>query len=101
MTLQRLLSASPPPTRGIRLQEVSVEETSVRLRLPVAAQTAAYPRGALSSAAVPSRDQRHLTDLPWGTRAMSIQLTVRKFRCRHRACRRRICTERLPALVAA
>jgi transposase len=42
-----------------------------------------------------------LTDLPWGTRAVRIQLTVRKFRCRNRACGRRIFTERVPDLVAA
>jgi transposase len=50
---------------------------------------------------VHSRYQRHLTDLPWGTRAVRIQLTVRKFLCRNRACGRRIFTERLPELVAA
>jgi hypothetical protein len=50
---------------------------------------------------VHSRYQRRLTDLPWGTRAVRIQLTTRKFRCRNRACGRRIFTERLPDLVAA
>ena len=45
--------------------------------------------------------QRHLTDLPWGTRAVRLQLTVQKFRCFNRACGRRIFTERVPDLVAA
>jgi len=42
-----------------------------------------------------------VTDLPWGTRAVRIRLTVRKFRCRNQACERRLFTERLPDLVAA
>jgi transposase len=48
-----------------------------------------------------SRYQRRLADLPWGTWTVWIQLTVRKFRCRNRACGRRIFTERVPDLVAA
>ena len=99
--LHTLICALLPPTRGIRLLEVSIEDASVQLRLIVTAPTAACPRCAVSSSSVHSRYQRHLTDLPWGTRAIWIQLTVRKFRCRNRACGRRIFTERLPDLVAA
>jgi len=73
----------------------------VRLQLTVRAQAAACPGCAVSSSSVHSHYQRHLTDLPWGTRAVRIQLTVRKFRCRNRACGRRIFTERVPDLVAA
>jgi transposase len=50
---------------------------------------------------VHSRYQRRLADLPWGTRAVRIQLTVRRFRCRNQACGRRIFTERVPDLVTA
>jgi transposase len=53
------------------------------------------------SSSVHSRYQRHLTDLPWGTRPVRLQLTVRKFVCRNPRCRRRIFTERVPALAAA
>jgi transposase len=99
--LRPLLSALLPPTRGIRLLEVSVEDALVRLQLTVRAPTATCPRCAVSSSSVHSRYQRSLTDLPWGMRAVRIQLTVRKFRCRNRACGRRIFTERVPDLVAA
>jgi transposase len=99
--IRPLISALLPPTRGIRLLEVSVEDELVRLQLTVIAPTAACPRCAVSSSSVHSRYQRHLTDLPWGTRAVRIQLTVRKFRCRNWACGRRVFTERLPDLVAA
>jgi transposase len=89
-----------PPTRGISLTEVFVEDTSVRLRLTATVPTAACPDCAVPSSSVHSRYQRRLTDLPWGTRAVHIQLSVRKFFCRNRACARRIFTERLPDVVA-
>jgi transposase len=81
--------------------EVDVEDESVRLRLTATAPTATCPGCAVPSSSVHSRYQRRLTDLPWGTRAVRIQLTVRKFRCRNGACGRRIFTERVPELVAA
>jgi transposase len=99
-TLQTLICALLPPTRGIRLMAVDVEDASVRLQLIAAAPTAACPRCTVPSSSVHSRYQRRLTDLPWGTRAVRIQLTVRKFRCRHQACGRRIFAERVPDLVA-
>jgi transposase len=81
--------------------EVSVEDESVQLQLTATAPTAACPRCAVPSSSVHSCYQRRLIDLPWGMRAVRIQLTVRKFRCRNRACGRRIFTERVPDLVAA
>src|SRR5215813_9692456 len=101
LKLHTLITTLLPPTRGIRLLEVSIEDELVRLQLMVTAPTAGCPRCAVSSSSVHSRYQRHLTDLAWGTRAVRLPLTVRKFRCRNRACRRRIFTERVPALVAA
>ena len=101
LELHTLITALFPPTRGIRLLEISIEDESVWLQLTATAPTAACPRCAVSSSSVHSRYQRRLTDLPWGTRAVRIQLTVRKFRCRNRACGRRIFTERLSDLVAA
>ncbi len=71
------------------------------LQLAGTAPTAACPRGAAPSSSGHSRYQRHRTDLPGGPRAVQIQLTARKFRCRHRACGRRIFTARVPDLVAA
>ena len=51
-------------------------------------------------ASLHSRDQRHLTDLPRGMGPVHLQLTGRKFVCRHPTCRRRLFTERVPELVA-
>ena len=73
----------------------------MRLQLTTTAPAAGCPRCAVPSSSVHSRYQRHLTDLPWGTRPVRIQLTVRKFVCRNPSCTRRIFTERVPELVAA
>jgi transposase len=89
-----------PPMHGVRLTHVTMEKTSIRLQLTAIAPTAACPLCGLPSSALHSRYQRRLTDLPWGTRTVHFQLTVRKFLCRDATCLRRICTERLPALIA-
>ena len=43
---------------------------------------------------------RTLADLPWAQYRVSLQLRVRKWFCRNRACPRRIFTERLPTVAA-
>jgi transposase len=72
----------------------------MRLQLTASAPTACCPGCALPSSAVHSRYQRHLSDPPWGGRAVHLQLSVRTFVCRQPTCARRIFTERLPELVA-
>src|SRR4029450_2436237 len=100
LELRTLITALLPATHGISLTEVSVEDASVGLRLTATVPTAACPDWAVPSSSVHSRYQRRLTDLPWGTRAVHIQLIVRKFFCRNRTCARRIFTERLPDFAA-
>jgi transposase len=90
-----------PPTRSARLTGMTIEPEYVLLQLTTTAPAAGCPRCAVLSSSVHSRYQRHLTDLPWGTRPVRIQLTARKFVCQNPSCRRRIFTERVPALVAA
>jgi transposase len=82
------------------LDKIIVEQETVGLQLTATVPRARCPLCAVPSSSVHSRYQRHLTDLPWGTRVVRIQLRVRKFVCRTRACTRRIFTERLPDLVA-
>ena len=89
-----------PPTWAVRLTEVTMESAKVCLQLTITAVAASCPRCAVPSSSVHSRYQRHLTDLPWGTRPVSIRLTVRKFVCRNGSCPRRIFTERIPELMA-
>jgi transposase len=98
--LHTFIATLLPPTGTVRLTEVTVQQTSVRLQLAATAPTAPCPRCAVPLSAIHSRYQRRPTDLPWGTCAVRIQLMVRKFVCRNRACAPRIFTERLPDLVA-
>jgi transposase len=99
--LQPFITHLLPPTRTVRLTEVIVEPEDVCFQLTTTAPAACCPRCAVPSSTVHSRYRRHLTDLPWGTRPVHIQLTVRKFVCRNLHCTRRIFTERVPELVAA
>jgi transposase len=89
------------PTRSVRLTRMTIEREYVLLQLTTTAPTAGCPRCAVPSSSVHSRYQRHLTDVPWGSHPVRLQLTVRKFVCRNPTCRRRIFTERVPELVAA
>jgi transposase len=98
--LYTLVNELPPPTCTVRLAEVTVEQESVQLQLTATAPTACCPGCGVPSPSVHSRYQRRLTDLPWGTRAVRIQLTARKFVCRNPRCARCIFTERLPDLTA-
>jgi transposase len=93
---QSLLSLTP----DVHLDKIIVEQETVGLQLTATVPHARCPLCAVPSSSVHSRYQRHLTDLPWGTRVVRIHLLVRKFVCRTRACTRRIFTERLPDLVA-
>jgi transposase len=99
-SLHALMLHLLPPTRAVRLTEVTVEPEDVCLQLTTTALAACCPRCAVPSSSVHSRYQRRLTDLPWGTRPVHIQLMVRKFICRNLHCPRRIFTERVPELVA-
>src|SRR5262245_29416808 len=98
--LRTLISELLPPTCGIRLTQVIVEDASVQVQLTAIAPTASCPDCAVPSSAVHSRYQRRLADLPWGSLAVRMQLIVRKFACRQSTCARRIFTERLPDFAA-
>ena len=91
-----LLSSTP----DVHLDKVIMEQDTVRLQLTATAPQARCPYCAVPSSSVHSRYQRHLSDLPWGTRVVRLQLIVRKFVRRNTTCTRRIFTERLPDLVA-
>jgi transposase len=100
LELQTLIIELLPPTCGIRLTEVTVQDGSVQLQLTAITPTASCPDCAVPSSSIHSRYQRRLTDLPWGSLVVRLQLLVRKFVCRHATCARRIFTERLPDVAA-
>jgi transposase len=89
-TFYTFITALLPLSCAVRLTEVTVEHEYVVLQLTATMPTAYGPCCGVPSSSVHRHDQRRLTDLPWGTRAVHIQLTVRKFVCRHLTCARRI-----------
>jgi transposase len=90
-----------PSPRAVRLTGMTIDGEGILLQLTTTTPRAGCPRGAVPSSSVHSRSQRHLTDVPWGSRPVRLQLTVRQFVCRNPSCPRRIVAERVPELVAA
>ena len=84
------ITALLPLSYAVRLIEVTVEQEYVVLQLTATMPTAYGPCYGVPSSSVHRHDQRRLTDLPWGTCAVHIQLTVQKFVCRHLTCARRL-----------
>jgi transposase len=84
------ITALLPLSYAVRRTEVTVEQEYVVLQLTATMPTAYGPCYGVPWSSVHRHDQRRLTDLPWGTCAVHIQLTVRKFVCRHLTCARRL-----------
>src|SRR5262245_19841182 len=92
--LARLL----PDATLLRLEACDVDDTTAEITLRVESR---QPRAHCPRCATPAwrihRDYgRTLVDLPWAQDRVCLQLRVRTWLCRNRACRRRIFTERLP-----
>jgi transposase len=98
-TAAKLFKVLLPPTCPVHFDAVTVESETLQRQLTTTAPSACCPLCAAPSATVHSRYRRHLTDLPWGTLSVRIQLRVRKFVCRNATCVRRIFSERLPGFV--
>jgi hypothetical protein len=84
-----------PSTRGVRFTGMAIDGEYILLQLRTTAPSAGCPRCAVPSSSAHSRYQRC-----WGTCPVRLQLTVRTFVCRNPSGRRRIFTERVPALAA-
>jgi transposase len=86
----------------LRLEACAVDDTTAQITLRVRAiQTSApCPLCATPARRIHSDYARTLADLPWAQYRVCLQLRVRKWFCRNRACPRRIFTERLPTIAA-
>ena len=86
----------------LRLEAWDVDDTTAQITLRVqATQTnAPCPLCATPARRIHSDYGRTLADLPWAQYRVCLQLRVRKWFCRNRACHRRIFTERLPTVAA-
>lgn len=86
-----------PPDFPCELVALELTDAQMCLTLASVAPEAACPRCQVASRRVHSRDQRHLWDLPVGTRSVCLHLHLRKFRCGNPACPQTIFAERLSA----
>ena len=86
----------------LRLEAWSVDDTTTQITLRVRSTQATAPCPLCTTPAhhIHSHYERTLADLPWAQYRVHLQLRVRKWFCRNRACRRRIFTERLPTVAA-
>ena len=91
-----------PDATRLRLEACDVDDTTAQITLRVqSTQTSApCPLCATPARRIHSDYGRTLADLPWAQYRVYLQLRVRKWFCRNRACRRRIFTERLPTIAA-
>jgi transposase len=91
-----------PDATVLRLEACEMDDTTAQINLRVqSTQTSApCPLCATPARRIHRDYGRTLADLPWAQYRVSLQLRVRKWFCRNRACQRRIFTERLPTVAA-
>jgi transposase len=91
-----------PDATTLRLEACEVDEAAAQITLTVQStqSSAPCPLCATPARRIPSDYERTLADLPWAQYRVCLQLRVRKWFCRNRACHRRIFTERLPTIAA-
>jgi transposase len=87
-----------PDAARFRLSSWAIEDRQAHITLGLTSITTRgrCPSCSRFSAHIHSRYQRTLADLPWATFQVRLNVQVHKFFCRHKACQRRIFTERLP-----
>jgi transposase len=91
-----------PAATLLHLDACEIDDAAAQITLCVrSTQTSApCPLCATPTRRIHSDYTRTLADLPWAQYRMRLQLRVHKWFCRHRACPRRIFTERLPTITA-
>ena len=91
-----------PDATRLRLEACDVDDTTAQITLRVQSTptSAPCPLCATPARRIHSDYGRTLADLPWAQYRVCLQLRVRKWFCRNRACPRRIFTERLPTVAA-
>jgi transposase len=86
----------------MRLEACEVDDITAQITLRVQSTQTSAPCPLCTTPArrIHSDYGRTLADLPWAQYRVCLQLRVRKWFCRNRACQRRIFTERLPTVAA-
>jgi transposase len=94
------LASLLPHFAGLRLRHVVLADKRLTFDVAPSRRGAPGPLCRQKSIQRHSQYTRTLVDLPWGGRPVRIRLQVRRFRCRNRACPRRVVAERFPNLAA-
>jgi transposase len=89
-----------PKVPGLKLENTAIDAESVEFTLTSTSLPVTCPACKKQTARLHSHYGRAVADLPWGGRHVRLVLNVRKFRCPHKECSRRVFTERLLDLVA-
>jgi transposase len=92
------MAALFPHLAGLRLARVELTPGEVILEAVSRARSAPCPACRRRSTHLHSRYTRRIADQPVGDRRVTIHLQVRRFRCRHAACRRATFAEQFPRL---
>ncbi|HSX80177.1 MAG TPA: transposase family protein [Candidatus Saccharimonadia bacterium] len=97
-----VLASLLPDATMLRLAACRVDTTTAQITFLVRSTQASvpWPLCTIPARRIHSRYEWSLADLPWAAYPVCLQLRVRKWFCRNRACRRRIFTERLPTVAA-
>jgi transposase len=90
-----------PACSGIRVDQIWRDAATLHIAVTTTRRWARCPVCGRRSRRLHSRYERTLADLPWCGTPVIVHLHTRRFRCRVRWCRRRVFTERLPALTTA
>ncbi len=88
-----------PRVAGLRLVDTVIDADTVSFTLESTSVAVACSVCGQKTTRLHSHYSRTVADLPWGGRYVRLLLNVRKFRCPHRECPRKIFTERLPDLL--
>jgi transposase len=89
-----------PAPELLNLTDVQADTSAIIIAARTASPTAHCPACATRSTRVHSRYTRTLADLPWQGVPVTVRLSVRRFFCDKRICKRAIFAERLPGLAA-
>jgi transposase len=86
------------PSVPLRVESVVIDANLITVTARSLQASGACPLCHTPSTRLHSRYRRTLRDLPWGPLPVRLVVRVRRFRCALRTCRRRVFTERMPAL---
>jgi len=96
----KLVEVVFPHLAGVVVDQIDVEDGTLRIRARPHSAIAVCPGCDTVSASVHSRYERQIADMPAGGQPVRIMLRVRRFFCRNGNCRRRTFVEQVQGLAS-